>query len=158
MITVSLFISMTLILIISFILVSRKNNLLLLIFVFMCIEYLFTSFISVIVDNENLWKVSENPGQFLMFRVAEVVIFPLMLLWYLEMEKLLKTSTKRLVLKVIATLILMGIERILVMLDIMKYSKWQLWASFLTWFLLLSITIVLGKIYSRLLQKEGITN
>ena len=158
MITVSLFISMTLISIISFVLISKKNNLLLLIFVFMCIEFLFTSFISVIVDNESLWKVSEDPWQFLMFRVAEVIIFPLMLLWYLEIEGMLETSTKRLVLKVIATFILMGIERILVILDIMKYSKWQLWASFLTWILFLSITIILGKIFRSLLQKEGITN
>jgi len=61
MITVSLFISITLILIISFVLISKKNNPLNLIFVFMCIEYLFTSFISVIADNEKLWKVSAEP-------------------------------------------------------------------------------------------------
>lgn len=158
MITVSLFLSMTLILIISFVLFNKKNNLLVLIFVLMCVEYLFTSFISVIVDNENLWKVSEDPWQFLMFRVAEVIIFPLLFLLYLEIERGMGASTKRLLLKVFATLVLVGIERILVILEIMKYSNWQLWASFLTWFLFLSITSILRKIFSSLLQKEGITH
>lgn len=158
MITVSLFLSMTLILIISFVLFNKKNNLLVLIFVLMCVEYLFTSFISVIVDNENLWKVSEDPWQFLMFRVAEVIIFPLLFLLYLEIERGMGASTKRLLLKVFATFVLVGIERILVILEIMKYSNWQLWASFLTWFLFLSITSILRKIFSSLLQKEGITH
>lgn len=158
MITVSLFLSMTLILIISFVLFNKKNNLLVLIFVLMCVEYLFTSFISVIVDNENLWKVSEDPWQFLMFRVAEVIIFPLLFLLYLEIERGMGASTKRLLLKVFATFVLVGIERILVILEIMKYSNWQLWASFLTWFLFLFITSILRKIFSSLLQKEGITH
>lgn len=118
MITVSLFLSMTLILIISFVLFNKKNNLLVLIFVLMCVEYLFTSFISVIVDNENLWKVSEDPWQFLMFRVAEVIIFPLLFLLYLEIERGMGASTKRLLLKVFATFVLVGIERILVILEI----------------------------------------
>lgn len=156
MITVSLFLSTTLILIITFFLFSKKNNLLVLLFVLMCIEYLFTSFISVIVDNENLWRVSEEPWSFIMFRIAEVIIFPLILLWFLEIEKGTGTSTKRMLLIVAATFVLVGIERILAILEIIKYSNWPLWASFLTWFLFLSISSILRNIYISLLQKEGI--
>lgn len=157
MITVSLFISMTLILIISFVLISKKNNPLVFIFVLMCIEYLFTSFISVIVDNENLWKVSKEPWHFLMFRISEVIIIPLMLLLYLEIDRRLSTAAKRLLLIIAATFIMVGLERLLPILDIMKYVNWKLWASFLTWFLFLAITRLLRRMYSRILLKEGIT-
>lgn len=157
MITVSLFISMTLILIISFVLISKKNNPLVFIFVLMCIEYLFTSFISVIVDNENLWKVSKEPWHFLMFRISEVIIIPLMLLLYLEIDRRLSTAAKRLLLIIAATFIMVGLERLLPILDIMKYVNWKLWASFLTWFLFLAITRLLRRMFSRILLKEGIT-
>lgn len=157
MITVSLFISMTLILIIFFVLISKKNNPLVFIFVLMCIEYLFTSFISVIVDNENLWKVSKEPWHFLMFRISEVIIIPLMLLLYLEIDRRLSTAAKRLLLIIAATFIMVGLERTLPILDIMKYVNWKLWASFLTWFLFLAITRLLRRMYSRILLKEGIT-
>lgn len=122
MITVSLLVSMTLILIISFALISKKNNPLNLIFVFMSIEYLFTSFISVIADNEKLWKVSVESWHFLMFRITEVIIIPLMLLLYLEIERRLTTSAKRFLLLIAATFILVGIERTLPILDIMEYK------------------------------------
>lgn len=157
MITVSLFVSMTLILIIFFVLINKKNNSLVLIFVFMCIEFLVTSFISVIADNENLWKVSAEPWHFLMFRISEVIIIPLMLLLYLEIERRLTTSAKRFSLLIAATFILVGIERTLPILDLMEYVNWKLWASFLTWVLFLFITSMLRRMYSRILLKEGIT-
>jgi hypothetical protein len=157
MITVSLFLSMTLILVISFVLISKKNNPLVFFFVLMCMEYLFTSFISVIVDNENLWKVSKEPWHFLMFRISEVIIIPLMLLLYLEIDRRLSTAAKRLLLIIAATFIMVGLERTLPILDMMKYVNWKLWASFLTWFLFLAITSMLGRIFCRILYKEGIT-
>lgn len=154
--TVSLFLSMTLILIIFYTVTRKKNNLLVHIFVLMAIEFLFTSFISVIADNESLWKISKDPPHFLMFRVAEVLIFPLLLLWYLELNRMLGTFSKKLLLYLTWTFLLAGFERALSFLDIMEYTKWELWASFLSWALFLAVTILLGKIFSSILRKEGI--
>jgi hypothetical protein len=156
MTTVSLFLSVTLILIISFVLIKKKNHLLVLVFVLLVTEYLITSFVSVIVDNENLWKVSKDPWDFFIFRVTEVVIFPLLLLLYLEMMERFHAISTRMLISSMWIVLLVGIERLLINLDIMKYVQWEQWASFLTWFLFLYITNLLKRTFNRLLHKEGI--
>lgn len=156
MITVSFFISFAIILLLFFILIRKKTNKLTLLFILLGMEYLFTSFISVIADNEKLWRISKDPSHFVMFRVAEVVVIPLLLLWYLEFDRRVHTLPAKVTLFVIWILSLTGIEKLLVLLKVMDQVNWPLWASLGSWIFFLALTRSLGKIFSIILQKEGV--
>jgi hypothetical protein len=156
MITISVFLSLTLILVTSTIIIRKKINLLTLIFVFLTNEYLFTSFISTIVDDAKLWTISEQTRHFFMFRVAEVVVFPLLLIWYLEFQKRIRKYVNKFFFSVLWILLLVLIEGILIKLDIIKYEKWETWCSILVWSFFLLVSSLLQRFFSSILFKEGI--
>jgi hypothetical protein len=158
MITVSLFFSFTLIGIISFFTIKKATHTLTLIFLLMVIEFFFTSFISVIVDNAKLWTVTQSTRYLIMFRVTEVVVFPLLLLWYIESVKRGGTFSKKLVITVLWVGVLVGVETILSHVHIFTYEKWKVWGSIIVWFTFLSFLQVLQVLFSRMLFKEGIRN
>jgi hypothetical protein len=156
MITVSLFFSLTLIGIISFFTIKKATHTLTLIFLLMVIEFFFTSFISVIVDNAKLWTVTQSTRYLIMFRVTEVVVFPLLLLWYIESVKRGGTFSKKLIITVLWVGVLVGVETILSHVHIFTYEKWKVWGSIIVWFTFLSFLQVLQGLFSRILFKEGI--
>lgn len=156
MITVSLFFSFTLIGIISFFALKKAHHPLTLIFLLMVIEFLYTSFISVIVDNAELWTVTKTTRYFIMFRVTEVVVFPLLLLWYIESVKRVSTFSKKLLITVIWVGILVGVETILIHIHLFTYEKWEVWGSIIVWSILLLFLHILQGIFNRILFKEEI--
>ncbi|WP_413303907.1 hypothetical protein AA0X95_27055 [Bacillus sp. 1P10SD] len=156
MITVSLFFSFTLIGIISFFTLKKVNHPLTLIFLLMVIEFLYTSFISVIVDNAKLWTVTKSTRYLIMFRVTEVVVFPLLLLWYIESVKRVSTLSKKLLITVIWVGVLVGVETILIHIHLFTYEKWKVWGSIIVWSTFLLFLQFLQGIFSRILFYEGI--
>ncbi|MDR6125315.1 hypothetical protein QFZ87_004912 [Bacillus sp. SLBN-46] len=158
MITVSLFFSFTLIGIISFFTIKKATHTITLIFLLMVIEFFFTSFISVIVDNAKLWTVTQSTRYLIMFRVIEVVVFPLLLLWYIESVKRVGTFSKKLIITVLWVGVLVGVETILSHFHIFTYEKWKVWGSIIVWFTFLSFLHFLQGLFSRILFKEGIRN
>jgi hypothetical protein len=157
MITVSLFFSFTLIGIISFFTIKKATHTLTLIFLLMVIEFFFTSFISVIVDNAKLWTVTQSTRYLIMFRVIEVVVFPILLLWYIESVKRVGTFSKKLIITVLWVGVLVGVETILIHVHIFTYEKWKVWSSIIVWFTFLSFLHFLQSLFSRILFKEGIS-
>lgn len=156
MITVSLFFSVTLIVIISFFSIKKANHALTLIFLLMVIEFFFTSFISVIVDNAKLWTVTKSTRYFIMFRVTEVVVFPLLLLFYIETVKRMTTPLKKLIISMLWVGILVGVETILIHIHIFTYEKWKIWGSIIVWSTFLLFLYILRGIFTKILYKEGI--
>jgi hypothetical protein len=157
MITVSLFFSVTLIGIISFFTIKKATHTLTLIFLLMVIEFFFTSFISVIVDNAKLWTVTQTTRYLIMFRVTEVVVFPLLLLWYIELVKRGPSISKKLMISVLWVSVLVGVETILSHVHIFTYENWKVWGSIIVWFTFLSFLQILQSLFSRILFKEGIS-
>jgi len=157
MITVSLFFSFTLIGIISFFTIKKATHTLTLIFLLMVIEFFFTSFISVIVDNAELWTVTQSTRYLIMFRITEVVVFPLLLLWYIELVKRGSSISKKLMISVLWVGVLVGVETILSHVHIFTYEKWKVWGSIIVWFTFLSFLQILQGLFSRILFKEGIS-
>ncbi|MEH7438753.1 hypothetical protein V7182_14880 [Neobacillus drentensis] len=156
MITVSLFFSFTLIGIISFFTIKKANHTLTLIFLLMLIEFFFTSFISVIVDNAKLWTVTQSTRYLIMFRVTEVVVFPLLLLWYIEMVKRGSSISKKLMITVLWVGVLVGVETILSHVHIFTYEKWKVWGSIIVWSTFLLFLYFLQDFFNKILFKEGI--
>jgi hypothetical protein len=156
MITVSLFFTVLLIGIISFFIIEKKTHPLTFIFLFMVIEFFFTSYISVIVDNASLWTISKSTRFLIMFRVAEVVLFPLMLIWFIEALQRLSAFSKKIILGAVWVFLLVGIESILIHIKIFTYKKWEPWGSIIFWSFFLLFISFLQTVFNRALYKEGV--
>jgi hypothetical protein len=150
------FISLSLILINSIFTYKKKTPTLTLFFVWLFIEFFFTSFISVIVDNAELWKVSTNTKDFIIFRVVEVIAIPIIMLFYLEILHAKISVKLKLMFAVIWILLLFCVESLLVSLDIFKYTKWQIGWSIAVWFLFLLIVILTHSLFNKILRREGV--
>jgi hypothetical protein len=156
MIKLAGFISLALILINTIFTYKKKTPILTLIFVFLVIEFFFTSFISVIVDNAELWKVSNNPKDFIIFRVVEVIVIPIVMLFFLEILHS-KISVKfKMIYAVIWVLMLFCVESLLVSLDIFNYTKWQIGWSITVWFIFLLLVILTQSLFNKILRNEGV--
>jgi hypothetical protein len=156
MIKLSGFISLALILINTIFTYKKKTPILTLIFVCLVVEFFFTSFISVIVDNAELWKVSKNTKDFIIFRVAEVIIIPIVMLFYLEVLHS-KISVKfKMIYAVIWVLMLFCAESLLVSLDIFTYTKWQIEWSIAVWSMFLLLVILTQSLFNKILRSEGV--
>jgi hypothetical protein len=155
MIKLAGFISLALILLNTIFSYKKKTPILTLIFVCLVIEFFFTSFISVIVDNAELWKVSQNTKDFIIFRVAEVIVIPIVLLFYLEVLHA-KISVKfKLIYAVIWVSLLFCVESLLVSLNIFSYTKWKMGWSIAVWFMFLFLVIVTKSLFNQILRNEG---
>jgi hypothetical protein len=156
MIKLAGFISLALILINTIFTYKKKTPILTLIFVGLVIEFLFTSFISVIVDNAELWKVSKSPKDFIIFRLVEVIVIPIVMLFYLEIFSS-KISVKfKMIYAVIWVLVLFCVERLLISLDIFEYTGWKMEWSIAVWFLFLFLIIVTQQLFNKILRSEGV--
>jgi hypothetical protein len=156
MIKLSGFISLALILINTIFTYKKKTPILTLIFVCLVVEFFFTSYISVIVDNAELWKVSKNTKDFIIFRVAEVIIIPIVMLFYLEVLHS-KISVKfKMIYAVIWVLMLFCAESLLVSLDIFTYTKWQIEWSIAVWSMFLLLVILTQSLFNKILRSEGV--
>jgi hypothetical protein len=156
MIKLTCFISFALILLNTFFSLKKLTPLLTLIFLWLVIEFSFTSFISVIVDNAKLWEVGKNPKDFVIFRVVEVVVIPLLMLFYLEILNYIKVLKVRIIFTLTWILLLFGMEYSLVKFKVMKYVNWQIGWSFVTWFLFLMFIFMIQLLFNKILKKEGV--
>jgi hypothetical protein len=156
MIKLSGFISLALILINTIFTYKKKTPILTLIFVCLVVEFFFTSFISVIVDNAELWIVSKNTKDFIIFRVAEVIIIPIIMLFYLEVLHSEISVKFKMIYAVIWVLMLFCAESLLVSLDIINYAKWKMEWSLVVWFIFLVLVIVTQTLFNQILRSEGV--
>lgn len=150
------FLSFTIILINTFFSTKKKTPILTLILVLIVIEFFLTSYISVIVDNGELWKVSKETKKFILFRVAEVVVFPILMLYYLELLILMNSIKFKVFFTMTWALLLFCIEYLLVLLEIFKYANWKMGWSIATWFIFLILVFLIQIVFNRLLKREGI--
>jgi hypothetical protein len=156
MVKLAMFISFSLILINTFFLYRKKTPIQTLILVLLLIEFFLTSLISVIVDNAKLWEISKGGNNFVLFRIAEVVVFPILLLFYLEFYNTMNSIKSKGLLTAFSVLLLFSLEYLLIQLDVFHYKNWKIWWSFSTWFLLITMILLTQAFFHKVLKKEGV--
>lgn len=156
MILFSLLISVTLCLCIFFFTLRKRNHPLTLIFVFMINEFLFTTFISIVVDNEERWKVTEEVKHFIMFRIVEVIIVPFISLLYMESLQRSHSALRKFFVTLLWVILLLFVEYVAIESNIYQHKKWEYWMSLIVWFSFLLLTAFSQVVFQKLLRREGI--
>ncbi|KAA0546074.1 hypothetical protein FZW96_17315 [Bacillus sp. BGMRC 2118] len=157
MLQFTIFSILTLVLVLLFFSLKKSTHPLLLLFILMVSEFLFTTFISIIVDNGHRWKVTEELTHFIMFRLLEVIFIPFLLLLYIECINRGNSSRTTLLLSIVWTLICMLVEYGAIKLNIFHHERWEYWMSFIFWSSFLLILAIVHAIFSKQLRREGIS-
>lgn len=149
----SLFISLTIFLLLSFIVKKQKLTLFENIFIYIIIEFLMTSYCAIFYINVDVWTVANKTGLFIIFRLYEAIVYPVIWLWYFNIMP--KRGAKWLLAIGFVGIECM-VEKALVLLGVITYKDWQVWQSVLVQLFVLLLTSVLLTWFQSILKKEGI--
>jgi hypothetical protein len=153
---ISIFLDMILFICILFLVKKKKFHYYQYLFVFLSMVFLYSSFISTIHDNLELWKVKEKASTFAVFRITEIILFPLLPLWFIEMFYFRREFFYRTFVAVIFLIIPVVLEKWLIYLNIISYKDWQSLFTIVTWIVFYIVTLLIHIMVGKQLKKEGI--
>ncbi|MGG3564932.1 hypothetical protein ABES03_25360, partial [Neobacillus rhizosphaerae] len=152
----SIFISLTIFLLLSFIVKKQKLTLFENIFLYIIVEFMVTSYCAILYINVDVWHVANKAGLFIIFRIYEAIVYPAIWLWYFNLHPQRVAKLSRLLLAFLFVGIECVVEKALVLLGVIIYKDWQVWQSVLVQILVLVMTSVLLTWFQTILKKEGI--
>ena len=125
-------------------------------FVYMIMVFLYTSFVSVFVDDLKVWKIPEKAVPYISFRLAEIFLFPMLSLWFLEMWHIFKGIIPRLLVIVVFLFIPVLIVNYMNILHLITIKKWSIYQTILSWAFFYPVSYFAQKVFHSLLHKEGV--
>ncbi len=153
-----LFLNLTIIVLIAFFSTHKNLNILENIFLFLFIELIFNSYIAVLYINFSNWEIGASKDSTIIFRLWELVLVPLLYVWYFNFV----ATFKRKFVKLYITLFFIGsiymLELLLARLKVITYKNWQPELSILCISLILLLTYFLKHLFHNRLRNEGIAS
>ncbi|MDZ5471448.1 hypothetical protein SM124_06775 [Bacillus sp. 31A1R] len=154
----SIFIDLIILSSICFIFKKKRFHAVQYLYVYLIIVFLYCSFISVISDNLELWKVKEQIIPYIVFRVSEVILFPLVALWFIELFHLKSNKMYKITLISLFLLIPVLLQQWLVYMKVFEYRHWEVYKTILVWIIFYSTSVVTNYLVGKHLVKEGVIN
>lgn len=154
----SLYADALIIIVISLLLKKKRLHAAEYIYVFYILTFLYASFISIIVDNLELWKVNEKPIPFALFRLSELLLFPLLGVWYVELFHSKSIKLYKVFITVTCLIFPVLLEQWLIYIDIIEYKHWYPYFTILTWVGFLTVSLLVQHTVRKQLIKEGVVH
>ncbi|MDC3414998.1 hypothetical protein NC797_15265 [Aquibacillus sp. 3ASR75-11] len=148
---------LSILLIMSFFVTKKKCNVLENIFLFCVLEFVFTSYFAILYINHNFWEITKSIEWFIAFRIYEVIIVPLLYMFYYNLIPKLQTKLSKVVYTLLFVGILYGNEYILVKWGVIVYSNWNAWQSILFLSIILTSVYFLLLGFRHILKIEGVS-
>ncbi|WP_442596563.1 hypothetical protein [Neobacillus sp. D3-1R] len=152
---ISLFIDFIIFISILFLLKKKHFHIVQYLFVFLTLVFIYSSFISIIVDNLELWKVKEKVTAYVPFRMAEIILFPMLTLWFIELFYFSKNKLYQCFIFLSFIFLPIFFEKWLIYLKIIDFIKWDVFQTMIVWFFFYLIALLIHLIIGKLLAKEG---
>ncbi|MBM7570839.1 hypothetical protein [Aquibacillus albus] len=154
----TLIVILAILLITTFLLLKKSLHTLEIIFLFLLLEFLSTSYFAFLTINYEVWSVEQKKNLFIFFHLYKVIILPLLYLYYFHFYSLMTTRLKKLLLTLIAILAFLSTEYLLVEWDVIIYKDWNYWMSILGQAILLGLVFVLRLCFRSIMKKEGVVH
>ena len=138
----SIFIDVVILLLLFFFLKRKKLYLHENIFLLMILEFLVTSYCAIIYINLDDWNIAKGTELFIIFRVYEVVMYPVIWIIYFNLLLWKGSRTYKWLLTVGTIGIQVGIEQWLRKWSIITYRDWSLLQSLMIQILVLFLTAI----------------
>lgn len=124
---------------------------------FACAAVLATAFDACTPRNSNYFKLSDEPHLFLVERILEVVMIPVLLLLYLNLMLWIQSRTGKVAATVGCYALLLGFEALGAASQAFYYVQYQRWWSLILWAVVMLLATAIQKGIRGLLRREGVT-
>lgn len=152
----SFFIDAAILLLLFFFLKRKKLLLQENIFLLMILEFIVTSYCAILYINLDVWTIANRTDLFILFRIYEVVVNPV--IWLLYFNWLLDRVTRlsKWVLSGLVVGIQVGIEQWMRKWEVIVYRDWYIWESILVHIVVLIITTLCLYRYRKMQGREKV--
>lgn len=149
----SVFFSLTIILLVSFVAIEKKLHLFEILYMWMVIIFIHHTFLAVTVLNLKLVELPGYGANYWTLVFNRITLIPILIIWFMD-KNLSLNFTKRLFFIPFAVCVLVGIEYLAEFLNVFNHSRWKLWWSFIEWGVILLLVYVSWIWYRKILIKE----
>jgi len=141
-------------LLVSFFIMKKRLHLFENLFILMILEFLVTSYCAILYINLDVWAVTNGTQLFIIFRVYEAIIYPVVWLLYLNWLPIMESRLSKWILSGSFVGIQSAVELWLVEWNVITYKDWPFWYSIIVQILVISIVHMALSWYRNLLRKE----
>ncbi|MRG86121.1 hypothetical protein [Salinibacillus xinjiangensis] len=138
--------------------INKRLNILENIFILITLEFIITGYVAVLTINLGLWEMAKNAEPYTILRLHEIIILPVLYLWYFNLLDAFKSLLGKSVLTLGALLIFYGSEYLLVRWNVITYNSWNAWYSIFVLFGVIIFIQLLRRGFKHRMLKEGIPN
>lgn len=149
----SIFFSVTMILIITFVTTKKKLHLFEIFLMWMTIILIDHNFLTITALNMRMFDFGKNPANYWTLALIRVSLFPLLIIWYFDKTLSVKPYKKWIWLPVLI-LMLVGVEYFADALKVFIHTRWKIGYSFIEWFVIFLLVNYSWIWYRNLLRKE----
>lgn len=150
----SIFLSITIILVISFCVTSKRIHLFEIFFLWMVIWLLIHNSYSLILINLKGLGFSKDLGDFYTRILKRLVLFPLLIIWFFDISLIFNNKVKKYGLILIAIIMLVLIEYCFIFSGLLIKKNWNVGYSFIQFGFIVSGSYFLWNYYRKKLFKE----
>ncbi|MGB8957272.1 MAG: hypothetical protein WCC10_18010 [Tumebacillaceae bacterium] len=152
----TLFFSMAMFLFVAFVCLRKNMHRQEYVFVWLGVVVVFiTAFDAATLESSNYFKMPKQALPFVAHRVWEILVIPLVLLLYLNYERVMKKWWRKLAVAAVCFIVLYGLELLAVACELIRYVKWKPWWSPIAWLMMIALAMFLQKSMRALLRREG---
>ncbi|WP_138417536.1 hypothetical protein [Aquibacillus sediminis] len=150
-------INLTTLLVITFFVTKKQLSIFENIYLFLVLEFWITSYYSSIYATFSLVDIaSSNKDQSVTFILYEIILLPLLYLSLFNLQKIITSRFKKVVLSFFFLFLAIGFERILVNAEVIQYTGWNIGYSSIVLLIGLVGTLFLWLGFRRVLVNEGV--
>lgn len=150
----SIFLSIMLLLIISFCVIPRRMHLFEILFLWMVVWLLGHTISSIIIVNLQLLEITKEISKFWLHIFKRIFLYPLLIIWFLDISLLIGNKIKKYLFLLLLIFILISIEYCFILSGVFIKKNWNIGYSFIEWAFTVGVSYFLWKWYRRKLFKE----
>src|SRR3954449_8687985 len=150
----SVFLTIMLLLLISFCVTSKELHLFEIIFLWFTISLLSQTVSWMLIVNLELLKVANGQSYFILHAIEKIIIDPLVTITFFDWSKRISHETRKYVFLVLTPFALILIEYIYIWSGVLEKKHWNIGYSFIEWVFLIAVTYRLWQLYRKKLEKE----
>jgi hypothetical protein len=148
-----IFFSLTIILMISFVVTKKNLHLFEILFMWMIINVIHHNFLTVAAVNLRMFDFADNIANYWTLVLVRVFLIPLLIIWYFD-KTLSANPCKKWTWLPAGILILAGVEYLADVLHVFRHTRWKFWWSFIEWFVIFLLVNYSLIWYRNLLRME----
>ena len=151
-----IFIAITLLLMISFCVTSKRMHIFEIFFLWMIIWLITHSIAWIVLVNLKWLKLSTDLGNFWTETLGLLILYPILVIWFFDISMLIHHTVKKYALLLLAILTIASVEFCFILLDTIIEKNWNFSYSFIKWAFIVSVSYFLWRWYRKKLCKEGL--